>query len=508
MGYHAIQEEIPEGKQLLEDGYWLDYVLEESAGKKPKLIGELGDTTRPTANKRRYPRDIMAREIQRLAEAAASGKVYGTLDHPSDGKTRLMEVSHIIREMKVLSNGKINGVIELIPGTQGGDQAIAIARAGGKLGISSRGYGSTVQDEDGNHVVQEDYHLISFDIVADPANVGAHPNFVIENKEADMAINIATLKKEDPEGYESLRREVELEIRTTIEEEARDHARDALREEFEDELQRAADEIKDNALEQAREALEGDPEVAGAVQALESIKRVVAPFILDEDGNREISRLREQLASVNKKLAEADEARIALESDAEEIAAIATELGYNLLIERELGDDERKDKITKMLGDLSQYENIEALRGRIDEVLEVISEDDERSEEYDEMVEGLKRENQRLQMKCEGLEKLGHQVAARLYIEKKIGRHPRAKEIRELVERANPATRQEIDRLCEQYSASMQPSDEYAKVQTGLRRSASSDADQLTEDKGGDSGIFGVSFAELAQRSSRNGMRG
>jgi hypothetical protein len=58
----------------------------------------------------------------------------------------------------------------------------SLIKSGVKLGISSRGFGS-VKDRNGLNEVQEDFKLVTFDIVSDPSTPGAFPNAVYEHKE-------------------------------------------------------------------------------------------------------------------------------------------------------------------------------------------------------------------------------------------------------------------------------------------------------------------------------------
>ena len=210
-----IQEvSIPAGAELLEDVCVLEFKPEDlhegEEGKRPYLKGRFGWVDKATANKRLYPRTIMAREIGRISESMKGRQVFGELDHPGDGKTKLSRVSHFVTDVNITEDGEMVGTLEFIPGTINGDQALAIARAGGKLGVSSRGFGSVVSNPKGEDVVQEDYKLVTWDVVADPANAGAHPNFVVENKETSMYMD--AVRKENPELVEQIASAVREEL--------------------------------------------------------------------------------------------------------------------------------------------------------------------------------------------------------------------------------------------------------------------------------------------------------
>jgi len=495
-----LQEvEIPEGKKLLEDVCELEYSpndLHEESGKRPYLKGRLGWTDQATANRRLYPRKLMARELQRLQEDMKARKVFGETDHPSDGKTKLARVSHFVTDAVIESDGEIKGVIEFIPGTINGDQALAIARAGGKLGVSSRGFGSTSTDSKGNDVVQEDYKLVTWDIVADPANAGAHPEFVMESKET-KTMDLNTLKKEHPELVEALKTEVESE--------ARSHAREALRSEFEEQLRTEAKAIREEAVEKARGELLEDPEVAGSATAIDRIKEVIAPFIVSEDELGEVAKLKKQIAMVEKRLADADEARDNAVEESKELSSICKELGFHLYLEREHRDNDRLEQITELLGDVTQYSDLDEFKGRVSEISEALAEEDKVHEEYEQKISALQKEKEKLEEERNKALLIGKQLGIRAYVERKIADNPRSRQLREYLEESAPEDKEDVDSLVAAFNKANPTSDEYNKVRKGVERRSRV---PLNEDKtdrtnGVTEDVFGVPMSELVARSNR-----
>jgi len=148
-------------------------------GKHLVARGEFGRADVPTQNRRVYPRKVWEREIQRINEAIASGKVLGELDHPADGKTSLKRVSHIMTGLHMQDDGVIIGEAKILD-NEYGRQLKSILEAGGAIGVSSRGMGSTAMGEDGSEVVQEDYQYMTHDFVADPAVLTSYPKFQTE----------------------------------------------------------------------------------------------------------------------------------------------------------------------------------------------------------------------------------------------------------------------------------------------------------------------------------------
>jgi len=495
--------EIPKGKELLEDVYFGEFALMEDADgkKKPYLKGKFGQADIPTANKRVYPRKVMESQFRRIEEAMNNRQMYGELDHPGDGKTKAARVSHLIYGLSMQEDGQFDGVCEIIPGTINGDQALAILRAGGRLGISSRGFGTTVPDHKGNHIVQEDYHLVAFDMVVDPANAGAFPDYVVEDKEV-LEMDLATLKKDHSDLVEAL----EGEIKEKIETEARTHARDALREEFEDKLQTSADEVRSEVEESVREELMADPEVAGSSVAMKQVARLVAPFVLKENEGSVIADLEKRVQEAERKLAKADEEKDKAIKEATELAELAKEAFFHLYLEQELHGDERREQIEGVLGDVTVFESLEDLKERVEEIVTALSEEDEVKEEYEREIKKLKAQAQRLQEQLETSLTVGNQFAAKAYIERKLANHPRAEDVRGFLDEAEPMTQDEVDRLVEAFDARNPVSDEFSKIRKGLNKDDNDDgkqklgeARQLQAIDGGK--VLGVNIGELAEEA-------
>lgn len=95
-----------------------------------------------------------------------NGKVCWT----GNSVVNLKNVSHIIREAYI-QNGTVYGTAEILD-TPSGKILQSLVESGVKLGISSRGVGSTKKQGD-YYVVQEDFQLICWDYVSEPSTPGA-----------------------------------------------------------------------------------------------------------------------------------------------------------------------------------------------------------------------------------------------------------------------------------------------------------------------------------------------
>jgi len=116
-------------------------------------------------NGRIYPRALMKREVNRVSKDISDGRMLGSADHPKGGNTELNSVSHIVTKMKLDDAGK--GWAELkIMDTTAGKNLKTIIKSGGKLGVSTRGFGTQNPD---TKKVNDDYKLTGLDIVANPS---------------------------------------------------------------------------------------------------------------------------------------------------------------------------------------------------------------------------------------------------------------------------------------------------------------------------------------------------
>lgn len=142
---------------------------EKNAGKiLMKGILQKADTL--NQNGRIYPMSVLEREVRNYQKFIAENRALGELDHPDSSVVNLKNVSHVVREA-YLEKGVVFGTVELLD-TPSGKILQSLVESGVKLGISSRGVGSTKKQGD-YHVVQDDFQLICWDYVSEPSTPGA-----------------------------------------------------------------------------------------------------------------------------------------------------------------------------------------------------------------------------------------------------------------------------------------------------------------------------------------------
>ena len=135
------------------------------------LSGVLQRADTVNQNGRIYPKDILGREIRNYQKLIAENRSTGELDHPDSSVVTLANVSHIIREAYMNEGGAVEGRVEIL-NTPNGKILQNLLDSGVKLGISSRGVGST-KKKDGYDIVQDDFQLICWDFVSEPSTPGA-----------------------------------------------------------------------------------------------------------------------------------------------------------------------------------------------------------------------------------------------------------------------------------------------------------------------------------------------
>ena len=162
---------------LLTDVFIIDNltVLEESKTKGTMKIGGVFQRAdEANNNKRVYSKHLLEREITKLADMIDNRRLLGELDHPSHDSVKLSNVSHLVTNLKMKGN-EVLGEAELL-NTPAGLTAQALIKGGVGIGISSRGLGTLSEGEDGTKNVNEDFKLVTFDLVADPSTRGAYPS--------------------------------------------------------------------------------------------------------------------------------------------------------------------------------------------------------------------------------------------------------------------------------------------------------------------------------------------
>lgn len=163
---------------LLTDVFFIDNlkVIEESRANGTMTIeGTFQRAEQPNSNKRVYPKTVLTAQVDRLQELIEARRLCGELDHPKNETVKLSNASHLITKLWMEDN-EVFGRAELL-NTPAGKVAQTLVNDGVSVGISSRGLGTLSEEAntEGYKTVNDDYKLVTFDLVADPSTKGAYP---------------------------------------------------------------------------------------------------------------------------------------------------------------------------------------------------------------------------------------------------------------------------------------------------------------------------------------------
>ena len=173
---------------LCEGGYCDDLLTEAEKkdireNKAWYLTGILQKGNTKNGNGRKYPSHVLEREMKNYDMLIKQKRAFGELDHPDTSVVDLKNASHMVTRYW-MDGDTVMGAIKILD-TPCGEIVKGIVKSGGQVGISSRGLGSVVNEANGTSIVQEDFTLICFDIVAEPSTPGAFINTqsICEGKE-------------------------------------------------------------------------------------------------------------------------------------------------------------------------------------------------------------------------------------------------------------------------------------------------------------------------------------
>ena len=134
--------------------------------------GRLQTAETKNGNGRRYPREILEREVERYKDGPIrENRALGELDHPDSQIINLKNVSHNIKNIWWDGNDVV-GKIEILP-TPSGNILTQLFKNGITVGVSSRGMGS-LKPIGETQEVQDDFELLCWDFVSTPSTPGAY----------------------------------------------------------------------------------------------------------------------------------------------------------------------------------------------------------------------------------------------------------------------------------------------------------------------------------------------
>jgi hypothetical protein len=173
----------------------VEIITEKSVnGKDYFLRGIFMQSEQKNRNGRIYPKEILETAVNTYNETyVKTGRAVGELNHPEGPQINLDKVSHRITELNWSGNDVIGEALVLE--TPMGQIVKGLLSGGCKLGVSSRGMGSTT-NKGGVSTINSDFVLSTVDIVQDPSAPSAFVNGIMEGVEyfyeGNELITIAT----------------------------------------------------------------------------------------------------------------------------------------------------------------------------------------------------------------------------------------------------------------------------------------------------------------------------
>jgi len=183
--------------QLLQDTFIIEQLQVMNEGKADgpmKIRGVFGRCNEKNNNGRIYPTAVLESQLKKVQPLISERRLCGELDHPQNDTVKLGNASHLITKLD-MKGDELVGEAEILK-TPAGLTAKALVEGGVKIGISSRGMGTLSEDHNGDKIVNEDFRLVTFDLVADPSTRGAYPGLAESTESKFVQESQSKLKKE------------------------------------------------------------------------------------------------------------------------------------------------------------------------------------------------------------------------------------------------------------------------------------------------------------------------
>jgi len=161
------------------------------------LKGPLQKAGEKNHNGRVYPKNVLEREVEKYQQIIKERRALGELDHPDSSVINLKNVCHNVVECH-WEGDTVMGTIEILT-TPSGNIARDLIKNNIRIGISSRGLGSTRQVSENTVEVQDDFELLCFDLVSSPSTRGAYMSMnegvIKENKNSPIISDRKSIDK-------------------------------------------------------------------------------------------------------------------------------------------------------------------------------------------------------------------------------------------------------------------------------------------------------------------------
>jgi len=156
-----------------------NFEVSESKSQGMHIVGIYSSVETKNNNGRKYPKKIFEREVDKVQEKIVEKSLWGELGHPSNPEINPDKIAIITSKLEWKGND-LYGKSKILD-TPMGNIAKTLVKEG-KMGISSRGLGTVGNDG----YVNEDFNLITWDLVTDPSNQPSWVDGIYEGQEFEI----------------------------------------------------------------------------------------------------------------------------------------------------------------------------------------------------------------------------------------------------------------------------------------------------------------------------------
>lgn len=339
----------------------------EQDGKKYMTVRGIAQRAdEKNGNGRIYPDKILKREVTRLSERLAKNEsIFAQADHPSDGVSRLTDTAAMVTGTEYTPQKEAVTTFKVLPTSTGKDLA-EIIRAGGKVGISARGYGTLKTGEVNGvkgDVIQEDYSLVTWDFVIGQSTPGAVVSSFeeqarighAEGDEMDIKdLTLDALRKDRPELIAALEKELTVKVEAAVAAKVESlvaYKTKDIESKFEARLAEAMKKKKATAADDKEDEKDnGDDEKNEQIEALRAQAAALGLTIAPKESVT--AKLETKVATLDKQLQETQtnlvEARRALDNLTEGEKSVAI---TNFILEKTKGERFRLPIVERLMRD-------------------------------------------------------------------------------------------------------------------------------------------------------------
>ena len=256
----------------------------ESRGILGRLIGPCADLINPTRNGRGYSEELWEKVFDDdiVNEKINNKCLFGEMGHPADREeVDLEKIAIALNEKpKKDKNGKLVACFDIL-NTPCGKILKTLCDYGTTIGISSRGSGDVIEDDDGNEVVDPStYNFECFDAVIVPAVKEARLQYVTEGLDKNKANlrkalceSLNNASEEDKKVMQETLNELGIDVSSELNENVSTPVKDEDKEILEQtskENEVANNDGTENIIKSLQEALKSNLELETKIEELQN----------------------------------------------------------------------------------------------------------------------------------------------------------------------------------------------------------------------------------------------